>query len=468
MEHTDSPETRTHHSGPPTEETATASADAQIRQVLEFLDNSADQEALSLLTSLHPADQAQALKATSDESRERVAPMLTAPQYVAILEHLDAQEAVPLLQGLPIPVLSSILNQVSPDLAADLLGHLPPELATETLSQTARAAEIIPLMGYGDETAGGMMSRAYITVSDATTMEQAMAMLRQIAPLPQQQARFFVVDAARRLLGTVSLHDLVFSRLDSRVHEVMQEIVVSVGPDVDQEECVRIMERYDLVELPVIDNLGRLLGIIPFQSALDVAQEEATEDMFHLAGLSPGENVASSVGHSIAQRLPWLLVNLGTVVLAAAVITLFESVLARLVILAAFLPVVAAQGGVAGTQTLTLVVRSMALGEISFRSARSIVLHEVIIGVVNGLVTGIVIGIVGLVWQQSLVIGIAVFIAMLTNMTVAGLAGALVPLGLRALGHDPAMASVVFVTTFTDVTAFAMLLGTAALLLRYL
>ena len=455
-------------SSPGSSEAEVTSVDEHIRQVLQLLEEGADQEALASLTSLHPADQAQVLLAASEDVRQRLAPLLPAEQWAAILEHMDAEEATQALRGLEAPALGEVLDEVQPEVAADVLRQLPAEEAATALSETARAEEIVPLMAYPDETAGGLMTPVTVTVSDTTTVAQAMTLLRTIAPLPQRQSIFFVQDDQSVLLGTVSLHALVFSEPDTLVHGVMTETVVSVGPEIDQEECARLMERYDLAELPVVDEAGKLLGVILFQEAFDVAEEEATEDMFRLVGLGASETVASSLKRSLLQRLPWLLLNLGTVVLAAVVIFAFKSTIAQLVVLAAFLPVVAGQGGAAGTQTLTLMVRSIALGEVSFRGSRRLIGRELLLGTINGVVLGVVVGTVGLIWEDGAVLGLALFIAMVANMMVAALAGAVTPLGLRAVGLDPALASVVVVTTVTDIAGFAIFLGTATVLLRYL
>ena len=445
-----------------------SSVEEQIREALELLEEGANDEALALVALLHPADQAQVMQAASEEVRESLASLLSAAQWAGMLEHLDAEEATPLLRALDPSVMADVLDEVRPDLAADILRQLPEQEVETVLQEVVRAEEFVPLMAYPDETAGGLMTPVTVTISDSIAVMQAMALLRNIAPLPREQTSFYVVDDEAKLQGNVSLQALVFSEPSTLVRDVMDPVIASVEASTDQEECVRLMERYDLAELPVVDDLGRLLGHIPFQELVDVAQEEATEDMYRLAGLGVGERVASSVGRSILQRLPWLLLNLGTVILAAAVIAAFESTIARLVILAAFLPVVAGQGGAAGTQTLTLVVRSIALGEVSFRSARGVVFHELLLGLINGTILGVIVGAIGLVWHEGLVLGLALFIAMVANMMVAALAGAVIPFSLRAVGLDPALASVVLVTTFTDVAGFAVFLGTATILLLYL
>lgn len=449
-------------------ETRHGSVHDRIRGVLEFLEQNAYEDALGMLRDLHPADQAEVLLVAPETVRDGIAPLLGATQWAAILEHIDGFQAAHLLQELDPIALASVLDEVRPEIATDLLRQLPDDKANIALSESNRAGEIEILMAYSDQTAGGLMSPVTVTVSGATTASQAMGLLRNIAPLPQEQSNFFVLDTEGVLVGTVSLHALVFSEPSNRVYNIMTETTVSVSPHVDQEECVRLMERYDLADLPVVDLNGKLLGTILFQEVFDVAQEEATEDMYRLAGLGVRETVASSLGRSVLQRLPWLLLNLGTVVMAAAIIFSFKSTILKLVALAAFMPVVAGQGGVAGTQTLTLMVRSIALGEVSFRGSRSLVGREILLGTVNGVLLGLIVGIVGFIWEDSPVLGIALFIAMVANMVVAALAGAVTPLGLRAMGFDPALASVVVVTTVTDIAGFAIFLGTATLLLQYI
>ena len=227
------------------------------------------------------------------------------------------------------------------------------------------------------------------------------------------------------------------------------------------------MERYDLRHLPVVDPEHKLIGIIHVEAVVHVMEEEATEDMFRMAGLA-GERVLSSLGNSVRSRLPWLTTNLGTVFLAALVINFFESTIAKLAVLAVFLPVVAGQGGIAGTQTLTLVVRSIALGEISRHSGIRLIGRELLLALVHGLLLAVAVGVAAYFWKGSIMLGVIVGAAMLVNMLVAGLAGSSVPLLLKRFGMDPAVSSAVFVTTFTDVLGFLIFLGMAALLIERL
>ena len=450
----------------PTEETS--SVKHRVRRVAAALEEEISGDSLVMLAQLHPADQASVIQIVSSRVRNALAAALTPGQFADILENLDEEEAASALRSLDPPALAAVLDEVRPEVAADVLQQLPAEKAERVLVESAHSDEIAPLIAFPKESAGGLMAPVTITVSDETTVNQFMSLLRHFGRSTEGLGSYFVVDTESKLLGTVALGDLVFSEPGSRIQDVMHEPVATVDPEMDQEEVARLMDRYSLSEVPVVDADGRLLGAIALQEVFEVAQEEATEDMHRLAGLGSTERMSSTIGRSVLRRFPWLLLNLATVVLAAAVIAAFENTISRLLILAAFIPVVASQGGAAATQTLTLMVRSLALGEITFRRARRIVLREVFLGMIHGLLLGLLIAGLGFILEDKAALGLALFIAMTANMVVAALAGALVPLGFRAVGIDPALASVVVVTTVTDVAGFAIFLSTAALLLRVL
>jgi magnesium transporter len=249
--------------------------------------------------------------------------------------------------------------------------------------------------------------------------------------------------------------------------DITDRDVIAVGAETDQEECARLMERYDLGQLPVVDQDGRLIGVIRGEDVVDVIEEEATEDMYKIAGMA-GERLPGRLGNSLRRRLPWLFLNLATAFLAAVVISLFEPTIARVVTLAFFLPVVAGQGGIGGTQTVTLVVRSMAMGEVPTYVGHRILARELFLGLINGILMGLVVSLIAYAWKGHFVLGAILGLAIMGNMLVAGLAGAGVPLLLRRLHLDPAVSSAVFVTTFTDVIGFLLLLGLAAVFIDLL
>ena len=249
---------------------------------------------------------------------------------------------------------------------------------------------------------------------------------------------------------------------NQRISLLMHPGVISVQAETDQEECARLMDRYNLRNLPVVDGEGKLIGVLKLEDMVGVLQDEATEDMFRMIGVGEVERALGPFWLSVRGRLPWLCVNLGTAILAGLVVTLFQPTLTRAVVLAAFLPVIAGQGGIAGTQTLTLIVRSFALGEINSTNARRLVMKEMGLGLVHGVVLGLLAGIIALAWKGNEYLALVVAVAMFLNLIVAGISGVLVPLGFKALRIDPALASAVAVTTVTDVVGFLVYLSFAS------
>jgi magnesium transporter len=270
-----------------------------------------------------------------------------------------------------------------------------------------------------------------------------------------------VVDDANILKGGLNVARLVASDPSELISEVMFPNVISVSAGTDQEECALLMEKYNLLTLPVTDSAGRLEGIVRIEDMIYVFQEEATEDMYRMVGVSDEEKILGPFWKSVRGRLPWLCVNLATAGIAAVVITIFQSTLAQVVTLAVFLPVIAGQGGIVGTQTLTLVVRSMALGEISNSNAKQLLAKEFGLGLVHGLILGILAGVVAYMWHGNQYLALVVGLAMLGNLVIAGVSGVVLPLSLRAMKVDPALASAVVVTTVTDVVGFLIYLGLA-------
>ena len=260
----------------------------------------------------------------------------------------------------------------------------------------------------------------------------------------------------------MSVTRLALARSSALVGDIMDREINSVSAETDQEECARVIQRYNLNLLPVVDGEGRLSGVVLAEDLMDVVTEEATEDMFRIASVG-GERIAGPLSNSLRSRLPWLYINLATAFLAAVMVSLFEDTISRVIALAVFLPVVASQGGIGGTQTVTLVVRSMALGELPRRLGLRLLARELALGLIHGVALGIVVGFVAYLWKGNFTLGVVLGLAMLGNMLVAGMFGAGVPLLLRHLRMDPAVSSAVFVTTFTDVIGFVLFLGLAAI-----
>ena len=432
-----------------------------IREVRRLLDEGNYPSALALFGRLHPVDQGTVLMGLGHVAQVEVLTELTPGATAEILENIEPEEAAELTSRLETTALSQILDEAGPDVAADILRHLPRERSQETLAAMQSALEVVPLLGYPDDTAGGLMTPNYPAFSEVTTTGNALDQLRLLGAAAENLSSVLVIDQESNLVGSLSVTRLALARPNTVVGEIANADFISTHVDTDQEECARLMERYNLGQLPVVDGQGRLAGVILAEDMVDVVEEEATEDMYRMASVA-GERVFGPLRNSFRRRMPWLYINLGTALLAAAVVSLFEDTIQQVVALAVFLPVVAGQGGIGGTQTVTLVVRSMALGEVPGGLGRRLLAREVALGVVNGALLGVVVGLMAYAWKGQLMMGLILGTAMLGNMLVAGLAGAGVPLLLRRLGMDPAVSSAVFVTTFTDVIGFLLFLGLAA------
>ena len=296
--------------------------------------------------------------------------------------------------------------------------------------------------------------------------QQVIDALRMMRPGDESVYYLFVTGDEDKLVGVVSLRQIVTAAPDTRLELLMSPEVISLSVDMPPEEQAHILGDSGLLAFPVVDREGRLVGSLDASELLDTVEEEATEDMYRLAGGSSDEELARPLARAARDRAFWLMINVVTAFLAAAVVSRFEGVIAQAAMLAAFMPVVAGQGGNAGTQTLTFIVRSLALGEVSFRNARRTLLRELAIGLSNGLCIGLLVGVAGWLWQGSAALGVVIGLAMLGNLIVASLAGVVVPLTLKALRIDPALASSIFVTTVTDVCGFGLFLGLGALALQ--
>lgn len=438
-----------------------------VQNIEALLESGQRPEALDRFAELHPVDQGEVLDGLPRESRQLLLADLDHWVMAEILEYLEPEESAQMVGGREPADLAQILDLTGPDVAVDLLRQIPEEKQQETLDAMADADEIKALLQYRDDTAGGLMTPEYPVVTESTTTPNALDQLRLLGSEAESINSVLVVDDQQRLVGSLSLIRLALARSNTRVGDIMDREFTSVTAETDQEECARVMQRYNLSLLPVVAGDGHLTGVILAEDLVDVVEEEATEDMFRIASVG-GERISGPLTNSLRSRLPWLYINLATAFLAAVTVSLFESTIERVVALAVFLPVVASQGGIGGTQTVTLVVRSMALGEVPRRLGLRLLARELALGLVHGVALGVVVGVVAYLWKGNFTLGLVLGLAMLGNMLIAGMFGAGVPLLLRQLRMDPAVSSAVFVTTFTDVIGFVLFLGLAAIFVQHL
>lgn len=414
----------------------------------------------------HPADVADQLERLSAEQADAALQSLPRDQAAAVLAELEPEEWAGFLERLPAATVSELIRELPHTKAADLMGSLESRRVGEVMSGLPpdEVKEISGLMQHAPDTAGGIMSDQFLALRMDQTVEECHQLLRSRADLsrPDFISYLYVTDRAGKLVGIVSLRDLVFSRLDRKIEQVMNPDVKHVFVEDDQEKIAQLFEHYHYLALPVVERDRRLMGVVAANQVIDVLRKEATEDMQLMVGLSGEERVLTPWKRSLMRRLPWLCINLATAFLAAAVVGIFEETIAAWTALAVFLPIVAGQGGNAGAQTLTIIIRDLALGELSPGDGRKALKKELWLGLLNGLVIGLIVAGAGYWWKGSALLGVVVGVAMVLNMVAAAMSGVLVPYTLKALRIDPALASTILVTTVTDVAGFFFFLGLAA------
>ena len=422
------------------------------------------------IKDLHPADLADLLQRMPVEEAREILLELPKPAAAAVLAELDEELRPPLLEGISSAELAEIVSNLAHSEAADVVSELPAERRPEVMAALPleEKAQVNTLLEHPPDTAGGIMSDQFIRLRPDQTVDECLQLLQGKADESEGGISYlYVTDSAGKLVGIVSMRDLVFRGRQRTMGDIMSRDVKHVWVDDDQEKIARLFEHYHYLALPVLDRANRLVGIVSARQVMDVLKDEATEDMQLMVGLSGEERALTPWRQSIKGRLPWLCINLATAFLAAAVVGAFEGTIAKWTALAIFLPIVAGQGGNAGVQTLTVIIREMALGEMTIGDGRKAFVKEAILGVLNGLAIGLLVGVIGWFWKGSVVLGVVVAAAMLLNMVAAALSGVLVPYTLKALRIDPALASSIMVTTVTDVAGFFFFLGLAAVAMRW-
>ncbi|MGE3800337.1 MAG: magnesium transporter [Candidatus Kapaibacterium sp.] len=443
---------------------------------IEVLVESGDYGALrDRLSDLHPADIAGLLEYLQEEDRHTLLSLIEDNRLGETVLHLPEEQREEYLDELGPSRIAEIVDELDPDDAADVISELSDEIAEQVLGQMQRVDsestdEIRELLRYDEETAGGRMTTDYVSIQQDETVASAIENIRDaVREYEIDIYVLYVVDAEEKLVAFVRLQDLVLHSPQTLVSSFMVRDVIAVTADEDQELVAQLMQRYDLIHVPVVDNENRLLGIVTFDDIAEIIEEEASEDILYMVGVTDDEESPSTPAFlSLRRRLPWLIMNLGTAFIASMVVSQFEGTIGRVTALAALMPIVAGMGGNAAVQSIVVMVRSIALGDFGSGSKVRALVKEVTVGLMNGLVLGLLAGCV--VWGMwgSIRLGILIALAMFVNLIVAGLVGTTIPLLLRKLKFDPALSSGPIATTFTDVCGFLTFLGLATLTLSWL
>lgn len=422
----------------------------------------------ALVGEYHPSEIAILFEGLPQESRERIISVLPAEIASEVISEMDAEfHPERLLENLHPERRSEIVEELDYDDATDIISQLPEEQQQEILEELDEedASNIRSLLKYDDDTAGGLMNNQVIKISMNLMKKDA---LEEIIKQSEEMEEFYtinVIDDDNVLRGIVSLKDIIKARNNVRIEEIINTDFVFVKADTDQEEVAKLISQYNLTSIPVVDDNMRLLGRITFDDVIDVMEEENTEDILKISGVSEDEELAGNWKEAVKSRLPWLILNLGTAFLAASVIRYFDSTIARMGILAGYMVMIAGMGGNAATQALAVTVRRISLTDLTDNQAYRTVLKEFTVGLINGASIGFVIFLFAVFYDGNPMLGLVIFVAMTGNLIIAGMAGSSIPLMLKRVGIDPAIASSIIITTFTDVFGFLLLLGLASKLL---
>lgn len=429
----------------------------------------------ALFEELHPADLADVIALLHEDERLALIGLLGGSLPADVLPELDAGLTQEVVGAMRPEAVAEAVGELDTDDAAFILGELDEDKRDEILAKTSTTDRIAinQAFDFEEESAGRLMQREVFAAPASWTVGQIIDRLRGKEELPDRFYEVFVVDPGNKPIGAVPLATLLKTQRDVRIDKIMNKDIWTIPVTMDQEDVAYKFEQYNLISAPVVDRSERLVGMITVDDVVEIVHAEGQEDMLALGGVESDAGITDSVLETVRSRFSWLAVNLGTAILASAVISFFGAAIEQIVALAVLMPIVASMGGNAGTQTLTVAVRSLAMRDLTASNAARIVWRETIVGGLNGIMFAVIMGVLAGLWNygmhhnaaQSARLGAVIGAAMIINLVAAGLAGILIPLGLQRAGADPAVASAVFVTTVTDVVGFFVFLGLAALVL---
>ncbi len=425
---------------------------------------------IDLFSDMHPADIAELIDELEEDDRLHLFSLLDVEKASDVILELSDTSREQLIEDLSNEQLTDIIEEMDSDDAADIIAELSDDQAKAVLEaiEPEESHDVQELLKYPEDSAGGIMQSELVSVGHTSTINDAFQAVADAKDAIENIYNIFVVDDEDKLLGAVPLQRLITTRRFTPIMDVVDEDIPSVPVDMDQEEVAHLFKKYDLVSVPVVDAQHHLLGRITIDDVMDTVEEETSEDIYRIAGLGQDDTVFNNTTESVKKRLPWLYLNLLTALASVLVIGFFEDTIKIMVALVFFMPVVAGLGGNAGSQTLTLIVRAMALGEITFENAKRALLRQIGVGIANGVAVGIVIGLIAWLWKGIPILGLILGLAMIISIFAGTLVGALIPLILRKLKQDPALGSHIFLTAFTDAFGFLSFLGLATIFLRLL
>lgn len=438
-----------------------------FHKILRLLENRKIISLSKMLKRSHPADVAEIINELPEEFQIRVFKLLDLENSASVLSEVREKVLKNILKHTDKKRLFSILNKLESDEATDIASELEEDLLNEILENIDEkdSQEIKQLLVYDEDSAGGIMQKEIISVEKEMLRDEMITHIRENYQDVENLYYVFVVDVANKLIGILEVSKLLLCKAEKRASDLMEKDVIFAYVDQDQEEVANIFRKYDIYILPVVDREEHLLGRITVDDIIDVIDEEASEDAYKMVGLDNEDKVFTSPISSVRKRLPWLVLNLFTALLVSSVVGIFEETIAELSFLAVLMPIVAGLGGNSGTQTLTVITRGIALGDLTIRNTSRAILKEITVGVINGLMIGSAAMIIAYYLKGNFLLGVVLGISMICNMFIAGLVGSLIPVLMKTIKIDPALASSVIITMLTDIGGFASFLGLATIIL---
>lgn len=440
-------------------------------ELLLLFESAKDEQIKEWLAELQPYDKAQLYLDLPDMYRRRYLLLLSGTDIAELMQELDSEDQTALIEIVGTEKSTEILNEMSTDDAADLLGQLEEEHSEEILvsMDENEAAKIKALLIYPPDTAGGIMTNEYVWIRRHYTVGEATEKLRAFAHIAESIYYLYVINEDRKLVGVLSIRDLLLHPAETPVQDIMFERVISVPVDMDQEEVARVIERYNFVSVPVVDQDERLVGIITHDDVMDVLIAEHEEDISRLSGFGKESiTLQTTAFQSAVRRLPWLVGLLFIGLGSGSILSLFSDTIEKVVALTFFMPMIAGMTGNTGTQSLAVVIRGLASRELSWNEMLHLIRREFGVALLMGIVCGILIGLVAMLWMHNIPLGIVVGGSLFLTLIIGTLAGTLIPLVLHALKVDPAVASGPLITTINDIFSLTVYFGTATLFIRYL
>ena len=439
-------------------------------ELLGFITNQ-DSVALNKYLEEHsPMDICEILREMDDVDLSIFFSLLNDYNLAKIIENAEEDQRFLFCKYLDNKTILDAFSFMEKDDIVDILGGLSIGRRKELINamKTDEQHQILTLLQYPEDSAGGIMTTAYIALKESSTVEQALNKIREIGPKTEVIEILFVVNETGQLVGKCDLRDLLSKEHNLTLGEMMNTNVYTVTPELDQEEVAKIVAKYDLKAIPVISQKRQILGIITLDDIIDVIIEEDNEDMLSMAGVNSEENIYTSLTQSIKMRLPWLLVNLATAFLASLTVKSFESTIAKVVALSSIMTIVTGMGGNAGTQTTSIMVRQLADSNLTLKKCVKPFIKEIFLGVIDGAVNGLVTGVIVAVIYHNIYLGLIIFLAMIGNLIIAGVFGFIIPVLLKKFHQDPAVSSSIFLTTATDVLGFFIFLTLAKIFMPFL